>query len=107
MKGQDALLAEVLELSASVSHAAEGPKPEDLVHWQTTLALQYVILGQSSKAEEAFQRTNEWYQQHQGMPSDSYHPILHLSWSEFYLTVGNFSKAEEHLYQAKDAFAAG
>ena len=103
MKGQDILLSEVLELSANLSHAAQGPRPDDLVRSRTALALQYVALGQSSKADAAFQQTSEYGELHPDLSGEA-RAVLHLSWTEFLMTMGNFQKAEDHLSQAKLAF---
>ncbi|KAK0630655.1 peptidase family C50-domain-containing protein [Bombardia bombarda] len=102
MKGQDNMLATVLELAAAVSRVAEGPRPEDVLNHNSSLALQYTNLGQSSKAMEIFLRAQDYVGLHDKMPSDAV-ACFHLSFTEHYLAVGNLNKAEEHLSQARIA----
>ena len=60
-------------------------------------------MGQSSKAEAAFQKTSEYGELHPDLSGEA-RAVLHLSWAEFLMTIGNFHQAEEHLFQAKLAF---
>ncbi|KAK3942394.1 Separin [Diplogelasinospora grovesii] len=106
MKGQDNMLATVLQLATDITSVAEGPKPEDLIHHSSSLALQYVRLGQSSKAEQVFSRAQEYLMvRRETLPGDAV-AGFHLSFSEYLLANGNYSKADEHLSQARVAFAS-
>ncbi|KAK0623465.1 peptidase family C50-domain-containing protein [Immersiella caudata] len=102
MKGHDGLLATALELSADISHLAEGPAPGDLIQCKASLALQYSNLGRSSKAEQLFLATME-YVDTQAAASDAV-ASFHLAFAEHYVAIGNLKKAEEHLAQAQAAF---
>lgn len=102
MKGQDMMLATVLELAADISRVAEGPKPEDPVNHDAYLALQYTNLGKSAKAEEVFSRAQEYLGLHDQVPGEAA-ASLHLAFTEYHLALGNLNKAEEHLAQARTA----
>ncbi|KAH8894760.1 hypothetical protein GQ53DRAFT_61979 [Thozetella sp. PMI_491] len=103
MKGQDTILSTVLQISAGISSVADGPKPEDLVHHQTSLALQYVSLGHSTKADEVFEKTSDYVSQNSVASSEAV-AMLHLGWADYLVTIGKFNKAEAHLSVAKIAF---
>ena len=103
MKGRDTMLATVLELIADIARVSEGPKAEEVVQHNSSLALQYTNLGQSSKAELVFQKAQE----HIGDELRS--EVLasfHLSFTEHLLALSNFRQAEDHLTQAQLAFNA-
>jgi len=103
MKGQDSLLATVLELSANITCVAEGPAAEDIIHHNTSLALQYSNLGQSSKAEEAFLRAQGYVGTYQVLGDAVAN--FHLAFAEHFVAIGNFKRAEEHFSQAQAAFS--
>ncbi|KAK3380282.1 peptidase family C50-domain-containing protein [Lasiosphaeria ovina] len=105
MKGQDTVLAMVLELAANITKVAEGPRAEDFIHHNSCLALQYTNLGQSSKAEQIFLVAEEFMGKQVQLQGDAV-ACFHLSFTEHFLAVGNFKKAEEHLLQAQLAFGA-
>ncbi|KAK4038459.1 peptidase family C50-domain-containing protein [Parachaetomium inaequale] len=103
MKGRDTTLATVLELVADIAHVADGPKAAEVVQHSSCLALQYTHLGQSSKAEQVFQKAQE----HTGGELRS--EVLanfHLAFTEHFLALSNFRQAEDHLSQAQLAFNA-
>ncbi|KAM7219852.1 Separin [Rhypophila decipiens] len=102
MKGQDIMLATVLELAADISRAADGPKPEDPINHDAYLALQYTNLGKSAKADEIFSRAEEYIGLHDQVPGEAM-ASLHLAFTEHHLALGNLSKAEEYLGQARAA----
>lgn len=103
MKGQDSLLATVLELSANITRVAEGPAAEDIIHHNTSLALQYSNLGQSSKAEEAFLRAQGYVGTYQALGDAVAN--FHLAFAEHFVAIGDFKRAEEHFSQAQAAFS--
>ncbi|KAM7191405.1 Separin [Naviculisporaceae sp. PSN 640] len=103
MKGQDMMLATVLELAADISRVAEGPKPEDPINHDAYLALQYTNLGKSAKAEEVFSRAQEYLGLHDHQIPGEAAASLHLAFTEYHLALGNLNKAEEHLAQARSA----
>ncbi|KAM7195734.1 Separin [Rhypophila sp. PSN 637] len=102
MKGQDIMLATVLELAADISRAADGPKPEDPINHDAYLALQYTNLGKSAKADEIFSRAEEYLGLHDQVPGEAL-ASLHLAFTEHHLALGNLNKAEEYLSQARAA----
>ncbi|KAK3322569.1 peptidase family C50-domain-containing protein [Apodospora peruviana] len=102
MRGQEQTLATVLELAADISRVAEGPRPEDSINHDAYLALQYTNLGNSSKAEQIFSRAEEYAGLHDAVPSDAL-ASFHLAFTEHHLALGNLTKAEEHLSQARVA----
>ncbi|KAK5664345.1 hypothetical protein OQA88_568 [Cercophora sp. LCS_1] len=102
MKGRDSLRASVLELSAQISHMAEGPAAEDLIHYDASLALQYSNLGQSAKAEQIFSKALEYAGSHEVLGDAVAN--FHLNFAEHFVAIGNFKKAEDHLAQAQGAF---
>ncbi|KXX81095.1 Separin [Madurella mycetomatis] len=102
MKGQDNLLAAVLELMADIARVAKGPKGEDVVRHSSCLALQYTNLGQSSKAEQVFLTAQEYLgDQSRGDALARFH----LAFAEHFVVLSNFRQAEGHLAQAQLAFA--
>ncbi|KAK4153760.1 peptidase family C50-domain-containing protein, partial [Chaetomidium leptoderma] len=103
MKGRDTTLATVLELVADIARVTEGPKAEDVVQHSSCLALQYTNLGQSSKAEQLFQKAQEHMgEELRGEAVASFH----LAFTEHFLALGSFRQAEDHLSQAQLAFNA-
>jgi separase len=101
MKGRDTMLASVLELITDIARVADGPNAEEAVRHSSSLALQYTNLGQSSKAEEVFLKAKE-YIGDQGRGEALVH--FHLTFTDHFLTIGNFRQAEDHLSQAELAF---
>ena len=112
MKGMDRILASVLEISAEVARLAEGPRTEDVVHHNASLALQYTCLGQSIKAEQVFSKALEYAvvlqnDSHEVAAAAAATAEFHLSFTEHFLATGNLSKAEEHLMLAREAVGGG
>ncbi|KAK1751637.1 Separin [Echria macrotheca] len=104
MKGQESTLAIVLELCADITQVAEGPVAEDIIHHNTCLALQYSNLGQSCKAEQAFAKAQECVAAHKTLGDAVAN--FHLAFSEHFIAIGNFKRAEEHLGHAQSAFGS-
>ncbi|KAK0711664.1 peptidase family C50-domain-containing protein [Lasiosphaeris hirsuta] len=104
MKGQDNMLATVLELSAGIARVMEGPTAGDILHHNSSLALQYTNLGQSSKAEQMFLKAQEYVGTSRVL-GDSV-ANFHLSFADHLVAIGNFKKAEEHLVQAQASFSS-
>ncbi|KAK3332505.1 peptidase family C50-domain-containing protein [Cercophora scortea] len=102
MKGQDSMLATILELTADLTSLADGPRPEDLIHHNSSLALQYTNLGQSLKAEQMFSKAQEYVGLHAQASAEAV-AFFHLSFTEHFLAVGNLSMAEDQLSQARAA----
>ncbi|KAK4242459.1 Separin [Achaetomium macrosporum] len=101
MKGRDGMLATVLELMADIARVAQGPNPEDVAEHSCCLALQYTSLGQSSKAEQVFLKTQEYIgDQLRGEALTKFN----LALAEHFLALNNFRQADEHLSQAQLAF---
>ncbi|KAK3375026.1 peptidase family C50-domain-containing protein [Podospora didyma] len=105
MKGLDSILATVLELAADITKVVEGPTAEDFIHHNSALALQYTILGQSTKAEQIFLKAQEYVGRQETVRGEAV-AYLHLSFAEHLFAVGNVKKAEEYLSLAQLAFHA-
>ncbi|KAK3356929.1 peptidase family C50-domain-containing protein [Lasiosphaeria hispida] len=104
MKGHASMLATVLELAADIARTMEGPSAEDMLHHNSSLALQYTNIGQSLKAEQIFLKTQEYVGTNRAL-GDSV-ANFHLSFADHLVAIGNFKKAEEHLIQAQAAFSS-
>jgi separase len=92
MKGQDELLAVVLELSADISRAVDGPRPEDFLDSHTNLALQYVNLGQTRQAERVFGLAESFSANHDNISGDIA-AGFHLALTEHLLALGDLANA--------------
>jgi separase len=103
MKGRDGLLADTLGLMADIVRAADGSKAEDIVQFSSYLALQYTNLGQSSRAEQVFLKTQEYIGAQLRAETLAH---FHLTFTEHYLAISNFRLAEDHLSLAQHAFKA-
>ncbi|KAK4193652.1 Separin [Podospora australis] len=101
MKGRDQMLASVLELMASVSQVAQGPRIEDIVENNALLAVQYTSLGQSSKARELFAKAQEHLASDVGGDTLA---TFHLAFAEYFVTLGEIKSAEIHLSEASVAY---
>ncbi|KAI1085762.1 peptidase family C50-domain-containing protein [Whalleya microplaca] len=98
MKGQEALRTDVLELSTDLSKLVAGSNLELQLTQSIALCLQHLSLGWSSKAEKTLQDSQQLISR-----SDINDEIIinfHLSAAEYYLAIGTFDKAEQHLGDA-------
>ncbi|KAL1858078.1 hypothetical protein VTK73DRAFT_7940 [Phialemonium thermophilum] len=104
-KGQDGMVVAVLDLAAQISRAAGGPRAEDYVDIHTNLALHYVSIGQSSKADLVLQSPGISSRFGTEVPGD----ILaryYLASTDCLISRGDIKRANERLLQAKEAFDA-
>ncbi|KAI1496719.1 peptidase family C50-domain-containing protein, partial [Biscogniauxia marginata] len=101
VQGLQALLTDILELSAKIADLIVKDSVELRVSQSTTLCLHYLSLGRSTKAERALQSNGELI----GLPDISREITanFHLSAAEYHLAVGAFEKAEKHLVEARAA----
>ncbi|GAP89677.1 putative peptidase family C50 [Rosellinia necatrix] len=104
MKGQQSLLTEITELSAMISRLTIDDNAEAHIMQSTNLCLQYLTLGQSTKAEETLKVIMDSVPLAQLSGDIVSH--FHLSTAECYLTVGKFDEAERHLEEARKAAIA-
>ncbi|KAJ3569715.1 hypothetical protein NPX13_g5984 [Xylaria arbuscula] len=105
MKGHQAFLTEIVELSTMVSQITIEDNIETHIVQSSSLCLHYLDLSQSIKAEKALRVIME----SMTLPQVSSDVVshFHLSAAEYYLTVGTFDVAERHLEDArKAAFAS-
>ncbi|KAJ8126349.1 hypothetical protein O1611_g7289 [Lasiodiplodia mahajangana] len=105
MKGQQSLLTEIVELSTMISQLAIDNDVESHIVQSSSLCLQYLILGQSTKAEKTIQAIVETERVTLSQVSNDTFSNFHLSTAEYYLAVGRFDEAERHLEEARKAAA--
>ncbi|KAI0110475.1 peptidase family C50-domain-containing protein [Nemania sp. FL0031] len=103
MKGQQSLLTEIVELSTTISQFAIDNDVESHIVQSASLCLQYLTLGQSTKAEKTLQAIVETERVTLPQVSNDTFSQFHLSTAEYYLAVGRFEEAEKHLEEARKA----
>ncbi|KAI0481531.1 peptidase family C50-domain-containing protein [Xylaria cf. heliscus] len=101
MQGQQSLLTEIAELSTMISQLTIDNNIETHIVQSATLSLQYLTLGQSTKAEKALQLIMDRVTLSE--ISDDIFSHFHLCTAEYYLAVGKFNEAERHLEEARGA----
>lgn len=104
LAGRDDMLIIALQLIADLSKMSSDADLEATLKDQTTLALQLVDHGHSNRAAEIFEELQQGRQEGQ-ISSPEILIECHLSYSEYFLTVGQLEKAEEYLSLAQEASA--
>ncbi|KAI0013726.1 peptidase family C50-domain-containing protein [Xylariaceae sp. FL0662B] len=104
VKGQDILRTDVLELSTNLSKLVSGSSLEPQLTQSIALCLQHLSLGWSSKAEKILLDSQQLISRLD--PNDEVVVNFHLSAAEYYLAIGTFNKAEQHLADAHRAATA-
>lgn len=99
MQGQQSLLTDIVELSTMISQLTIDNNIESHIVHSTTLSLQYLTLGQSTKAEKALQAIMDRVTPSE--ISDDIFSHFHLCTAEYYLAVGKCDEAERHLEEAR------
>ncbi|KAJ2907210.1 hypothetical protein MKZ38_006504 [Zalerion maritima] len=105
LKGEDDTVTKALELSLGISRLLNDSSGDDVLDGHTSLILQYINLGASSKAQGLLDQTRLAFQD-SADPSSRALANFHLSCAEFFLCTGSFDKAEAHLNQAREAATA-
>ncbi|KAI0453270.1 peptidase family C50-domain-containing protein [Xylaria acuta] len=101
MQGQQSLLTEIVELSTMISQLSIDDNIESHVVQSASLSLQYLTLGQSTKAEKALQVITDRVTLSE--ISDDIFSHFHLCTAEYYLAVGKLDETERHLEEARKA----
>ncbi|KAI1752293.1 peptidase family C50-domain-containing protein [Xylaria castorea] len=101
MQDQQSLLTEIAELSTMVSQLSIDDNIESHIIQSASLSLQYLTLGQSTKAEKALQVIMDRVTLSE--ISDDIFSYFHLCTAEYYLAVGKSDEAERHLEEARKA----
>ncbi|KAI8634582.1 peptidase family C50-domain-containing protein [Xylariaceae sp. FL1651] len=104
MKGLQSLLTNIIELSTMVSHLTIDNNIDLHILQSANLCSHYVTLGRSIMAEKTLQTILT----RATLPQISRDVIssFHLSAAEYYLAIGSFDKAEQHLVEAREAVIA-
>ncbi|KAI1744021.1 peptidase family C50-domain-containing protein [Xylaria scruposa] len=101
MQGQQSLVTEIVELSTMISQLSIDDNIESHIIQSASLSLQYLTLGQSTKAEKALQVIMDRVTLSE--ISDDIFSYFHLCTAEYYLAVGKSDEAERHLEEARKA----
>ncbi|TRX90743.1 hypothetical protein FHL15_008322 [Xylaria flabelliformis] len=104
MQGQQNLVTEIVELSTMISQLSIDDNIESHIIQSASLSLQYLTLGQSSKAEKALQVVMDRVTMSE--ISDDIFSYFHLCTAEYYLAIGKSDEAERHLEEARKAVVA-
>ena len=100
----ESLSADVLEVATKISKLTSIANPELVLVQSAALCARHLSLGQSAKVEKMLEQNKDIISR----PDITMEAVTayHLTAAEYHLAVGEFSKADHHLVEARNAATA-